>query len=89
MQGFSLYNYQRRELPDAGAQQYAFLPNLQNPLFTLPGPGTPYSFVWQITQPEPLYYNMAQRMDGLIGVVAGQMALQPLLDLRGVTGAEG
>lgn len=84
-----LYNYQRRELPDAGAQQYAFLPQLMNPLFTLPGPGTPYSFQWRPFQPEQLYYNQAQRMDGLAGVVTGQMALQGLLDTRGIAGAEG
>jgi hypothetical protein len=85
----AFYNYKRKELPNAGAQQYAFIPGTMNPVFTLPGPGTPYSFVWQVTQPEQLYYNMAQRMDGLSGVVAGQMALQGLLDTRSVAGANG
>lgn len=85
----SIYNYKYKKLPDAGAQQYAFYPQLMNPVQTLPGPGTPYSFVWQVTQPEQIYYNQAQRMDGLIGVVAGTMALQGLIDTRGVTGAEG
>lgn len=85
----ALYDYQRRVLPDAGAMQYAFLPRFMNPVFTLPGPGTPYSFRWNVTQPEQLYYNQSQRMDGVIGVVAGQMSLTALLDTRGVAGAEG
>jgi hypothetical protein len=85
-----LYNYVRRTLPDAGAQQYAFIPAFMNPLFSLPGPGTPYSFRWNPLQPEQLYYNLAQNMQGVLGVVAGQMALQPLLDTRnGVGGANG
>lgn len=83
------YNYVRRELPDAGAQQYAFYPGFTLPLFTLPGPGTPYSFQWNARQPEQVYYNLAQRMDGIVGVQAGTMALQPLLDTRGVAGASG
>lgn len=84
-----LYNYKRKTLPDAGAQQYAFYPTLMNPVYSLPGPGTPYHFRWQVTQPEQLYYNMAQRMDGVLGVVQGTMALGALLDTRGVGGAEG
>jgi len=84
-----LYNYIRRNLPDAGAQQYAFIPSLANPLFTLPGPGTPYSFVWRARQPEQLYFNGAQVQQGMAGVVQGQMAMQGLLDTRGVGGAEG
>lgn len=85
----AFYNFLRRELPDAGAEQYAFLPGFTLPLYTLPGPGTPYSFCWNVTQPEQVYYNQAQRYDGLIGVQAGQIALQPLLDTRGVSGAMG
>lgn len=85
----ALYNYVRRELPDAGAQQYVFLPQLQNPLFSLPGPGTPYTFRWRPLQPEQLYYNQAQRMDGFSGVIAGQMIFQGLLDTRGTEGANG
>lgn len=84
-----LYNYVRRELPDAGAQQYAFIPANMNPLYSLNGPGTPYTFSWQVTQPEQLYYNQAQVFDGHIGVVAGQMARQGLVDTRGVAGANG
>jgi hypothetical protein len=33
-----------------------------------------------------MYLMQAQRMDGKAGIVAGQMALQPLIDTRGVTG---
>lgn len=86
---FSIYNYVRKILPDAGAQQYAFLPQLMNPVYTLPGTGTPYAFRWQVTQPEQLYYNQSQRMDGIAGVVAGQMIRLGLIDTRGVAGAEG
>lgn len=84
-----LYNYARKTLPDAGAMQYAFESAFTNPLFTLPGPGTPYSFVWRARQPEQLYFNGAQVQQGLAGVVAGQMALQGLLDTRGTAGATG
>lgn len=80
----NFYNFIRRELPDAGAQQYAFEPGFTLPLFGLPGPGTPYSFRWNPYQPEQVYYNQAQSMDGIIGVQAGQMALQGLLDTRGI-----
>lgn len=85
----NFYNYERRELPDAGAQQYAFLPGYTLPLFGLPGPGTPYSFRWNVTQPEQVYYNQAQSMDGQIGVQAGTMALQGLLDTRYINGVAG
>jgi hypothetical protein len=85
----AIYHYVYRRLPDAGAQQYAFCPGFTNPLFTLPGPGTPYSFRWNALQPEQLYYNQMQRLDGMAGVVAGQMARQALLDTRNVQGAAG
>lgn len=84
--GKSLYNYIFRPLPQAGAMQYAFEPRFELPIITLPGPATPYSFVWRITQPEQMYYNQAQVMDGKAGVVAGQIALQGLLDTRGING---
>lgn len=84
-----LNHYFWRKLPDSGAQQYAFIPEFMNPLYTLPGPGTPYKMQWAVTQPQQLYYNMAQRMDGVIGVVAGQVALTGLLDTRGISGAAG
>lgn len=85
----ALYNYVRRELPGAGAQQYAFLPTFTLPLISLPGPGTPYWFQWKVTQPQQVYYQQRQRLDGFEGVVAGQMAFQALLDTRGVQGASG
>jgi hypothetical protein len=85
----ALYNYKRKELPDAGAQQYAFYPQLMDPVYTLPGPGTPYGFQWRVTQPEQVYYNQAQVQDGILGVVAGQAALTGLLDLSSVNGANG
>lgn len=85
----ALYNFLKRKLPDAGAMQYAFLPTLQNPLYTLFGGGTPNRQQLMPLQPEQVFYNQAQRIDGLPGVVAGQMAMQPLLDTRGVSGAEG
>ena len=82
-----LYNYIRTDQPDgSGAAVYAFTPKYTLPLYTLPGPATPVRQFWSAVQPEQLYYNQAQRMDGMIGIVAGQMALQGLLDNRGVTG---
>lgn len=84
-----LFNFVRRELPDAGAMQYAAIPQLQNPLFTLLGGATPTRQQIHPLQPEQVYYNQAQTMQGLPGIVAGQMALQSLIDTRGVSGAEG
>ena len=84
-----LYNYTPTRQPSPGAYGYAFNPTLQNPLFSLPGNGTPYSFQWRPYQPEQVYYNQAQTMVGLSGVVAGQMVTRPLIDTRGVFGAEG
>lgn len=83
----ALYNYKGTRQPDgSGAAVYAFEPTFTLPLITLPGFGTPYSFRWNPCQPPQYYYNMQQRMDGQIGIVAGQMALSPLIDNRGVTG---
>lgn len=82
-----IYGHIRTRQPDgSGAGVYAFVPQYGLPLFTLLGPGTPYSFRWNPLQPPQMYYNQAQRMDGKLGVQAGQMALQRLIDNRGVTG---
>ena len=82
-----LYNYLRTRQPDgSGAGVYAFLPEFSLPLFGLPGPATPVPQFWSAVQPEQLYYNQAQRMDGKAGIVAGQMALQALIDTRGING---
>ncbi|HEY6018430.1 MAG TPA: hypothetical protein VIY48_00565 [Candidatus Paceibacterota bacterium] len=83
----NLYNYIRTRQPDgSGTGIYAFLPEFTLPLVTLPGPATPVPQFWSAVQPEQLYYNQAQRYDGKAGVVAGQMALQALIDNRGITG---
>lgn len=82
-----LYGHIRTVVPDgSGAEVYAFVPRFTLPLMTLPGPGTPVPQFWAAVQPEQLYYNLAQRMDGKAGIVAGQMALQSLLDTRGING---
>jgi hypothetical protein len=78
-----IYNYFRTRQPDlGGALNYAFEPRYTLPLFTLPGLGTPYSGHINPTQPEKMYYMQAQRYDGKIGIVAGQLALQHLIDNR-------
>ncbi len=78
-----LYKYAATRQPDgSGAGIYAFAPAFTLPLITLPGPATPVPQFWNPTQPEQVYYNLAQRMDGKIGIVAGQIALQPLIDNR-------
>jgi hypothetical protein len=82
-----LYSYIRTLVPDgSGTGIYAFTPRYTLPLVTLPGRATPVPQFWSAIQPEQLYYNQALRYDGKIGVVAGQMALQSLIDNRGVTG---
>lgn len=83
----AIYNFIRTRQPDgSGAEVYAFTPRFTLPLYGLPGPGTPWAQFWSPVQPQQVYYNQAQRMDGRIGVVAGQMALTPLIDNRGVSG---
>lgn len=83
----AIYNYIPTRQPDgSGAGVMAFVPLNALPLFTLPGFGTPYTFKWHATQPEQLYYNQAQLMQGKIGIMAGQMALQSMIDNRGVSG---
>jgi hypothetical protein len=83
----SFFNFIKTRQPDgSGAEVYAPLPTTTLPLFTLPGPGTPWAQFWNPTQPPQLWYNLAQRMDGQIGIVAGQMALTPLIDNRGISG---
>jgi len=84
-----LYNYKGTQQPSPGAMGFAFVPSIGLPVFSLPGPGTPYSFRWNVRQPEQVYYNQSLQMVGLNGVVTGQMARRPLLDTRGVFGAEG
>jgi hypothetical protein len=79
--------YVKTRQPDgSGAAVYAFAPGFSLPLVTLPGPATPVPQYWSSVQPEQLYFMQTQRMDGKSGIVAGQMALQALLDNRGVTG---
>lgn len=81
------YGYKATRQPDgSGAAIYAFLSRWTLPLFTLPGPGNPVPQFWNPLQPEQLYYNLMQRQDGKIGVVAGQIAMQPLIDNRGING---
>lgn len=86
MLGAPIYNYLYRPLPQAGAQQYAFEPRFTLPLYTLPGPGTPVNYQWNVTQPEQLWFNQSQRMDGVIGIQAGTLGGQRLVDTRGVNG---
>ncbi|HEY6019400.1 MAG TPA: hypothetical protein VIY48_05675 [Candidatus Paceibacterota bacterium] len=86
MLGAPIYNYIYRPLPQAGAQQYAFEPRFTLPLYTLPGPGTPVAYQWNVTQPEQLWFNQSQVMDGIIGIQAGTLTGQPLVDTRGVNG---
>jgi hypothetical protein len=82
-----LYNYRRTSVPDgSGARVYAFEPAFTLPLITLPAAGTPVPQFWSPVQQEQLYYNLAQRMDGKLGVMAGQIALQQLIDNRGING---
>ena len=83
----SLYSFLKTRQPDgSGTGVYAFVPAFQLPVITLPGPATPVPQFWSAVQPEQMYLMQAQRMDGKAGIVAGQMALQPLIDTRGVTG---
>ncbi len=81
-----IYDFIYRPLPQAGGQQYAFQPKYTQPIYSLPGPGTPVQKQWAVTQPEQLYVNHASAMNGMAGVVAGQGIMQPLVDTRGITG---
>ena len=79
--------YQSTRIPDlVGVQNYAYVPGFTLPLVTLPGPATPVPQFWSVTQPEQLYVMPVQVMDGKAGIVAGQMALQQLIDNRGISG---
>jgi hypothetical protein len=83
-----LYNYIPKQQPDSGGtRDYAFNPSFTNPLFGMFGPATPIPVnVFSAVQPEQVYYNQRQYLQGLIGVIAGQIAMQPLIDTRGITG---
>lgn len=77
-----LYNFEQKQIPGPGTGNYAFLPGFPLPSIGPFGPATPYSMQWRVMQPEKPYYNQAQYLIGLIGIVAGQAAHQPLLDTR-------
>lgn len=70
--------------PTAGAQIYAFEPQFSLPAFSVLGPGIGPSYAWRVVGPESVYYNQGRYLQGLIGVVAGQLANQALLDTRGM-----
>lgn len=82
-----LYNFVERPIIDqSGAAKFAFLPRFLNPTYGLWGGATPYAMQWDVFQPEQVYYAKQVAAIGLNGVVAGQIAMQPLLDTRGITG---
>lgn len=83
-----LYNYVKKKQPNlGGARDYAFMPTFALPVTVLMGAGiTVPANVFSSVQPEQVYYNQAATMNGIIGVVAGQMARVGLLDTRGITG---
>lgn len=61
---------------------WAFIMPTSLPLFMTSGAGTPSQFRWNPLQPNQIYHNLEQRQDGQIGIVAGQVAMQPLIDNR-------
>lgn len=71
-----------------GAGNVTYFPGQSLPLFSLTGRGgirPLYQF--NATQPEQLWFNKTNRLEGMQGVVNAQFAFQPLLDQRqGVNG---
>lgn len=83
-----LYNYVKKKQPNVGGtRDYAFMPTFALPVTDLMGAGVSVpACSFCPFQPEQVYYNQAAVMNGIIGIVAGQIARVPLVDTRGITG---
>lgn len=81
------FTYQRTNVPDgSGMEIMAFGMPTTLPLIMWQGSGTPYGYKWNPLQSPQVYQQQQQRLDGQIGIVAGQVAMQPLIDNRDFTG---
>lgn len=82
------YIYQPQPLPGPGVGNYSFLPWASLPVFQVIGPGVEYRKSLNAFQPEQVYYQQNQYLQGWAGIVAGQIYGQPLLvpeDTKGAT----
>ena len=84
----SIYFYVPERLPQAGADRFSFHPIWHNPAFNLYGPSI-LSNAMQALPGAPLVSSPTTLTQGLGGIVAGQMMLQPLLDPNNTSGTGG
>lgn len=76
----AMYHWTRKRLPDPGAQNYAF-ETLGLVEFTPIGPAIGADIVLMKTQPPAFYIsNSMVVINGLGGLAAGQIILQPLIN---------
>lgn len=74
-----LYNFQPQELPGPGTGNWAFLPEFSLPVVQIIGNGVQYLKSLNAFQPEQVYYQQNQQLQGWAGIVQGQIIGQPLL----------
>ncbi len=78
-QPFSAHTFERKALPDPGAQNYAY-ENLGLFEQTFIGPAVANRGAILPLQPPQVYQYFVQTMGGVGGLSAGQMIFQPLLN---------
>ena len=80
----ALYHYHEGDLFTPGAGNFVFEPNFELPLQTIWGRGfirNPNTF--NVYQPPQVWSPAHVKTNGLGGLIAGQVALQPLLEMEG------
>lgn len=82
----ALFDYRWTRQPEGGSARFAFRYNQTLPLFELQGPGIVPDMQYNVVGPEQVYVIHDTIAAGLQGIVAGQIALQRLIDTRYVNG---
>lgn len=79
-----IYSYHEGALFTPGAENFVFEPNFELPMQTIWGRGFIRNpNVFSPIQPQQVYSQPQISINGLGGIISGQMALQPLLMTEG------
>lgn len=83
----SLYHYHEGDIFEPGTGNWILEPTFDGPINPVWGNGVSYPMVWSITSQPVLMAHPTTVTNGLGGEVAGQLALQPLIDPLELGGA--
>lgn len=82
-----LYHMHEGDIFEPGTGNWVLDPAFDGPLMTVWGNGDQYPKVWQIAN-VPVVALPTYQVQGIGGTVAGQLALQPLVDLNELEGGQ-